>query len=103
MDRSVAALILMAATLVLGVAAVLWHNWRERVHARLVAGWVHDYLLTRFSMLPANLHINCPTDRRWPVLVDFDYPGRGVRYGLQFTCPGPQARFALLSEKDHER
>lgn len=91
--------VLVAAAL----SALAVYRWRQENRVSRINGWVTKYLLVRYRELPAKLRINCSHDASWPVLVDFDTPGTGIRHSVQFSCSGLPPTWFLLSEKDDER
>ncbi len=103
MDNSVEALVLIAASALVALAAFALYRWQQRKRVRRVEGWVGGYLVARYGELPDHLNINCSDDRLWPVLVSFDSPRTETRHRLQFGCWGPPSTFSLLSEKEEKR
>jgi hypothetical protein len=92
--------IAMAALAAAALAALALYRWRARKRARRVEGWVRGYLSDRYGRLPEDLNVDCSDDRPWPVLVSFDSPATGARHRLQFSCPGANGTFRLLSETE---
>ncbi len=103
MDRSVTVLIGIAAGVVAGIVIFALYRWQQRRRVRRVEKWVKGWLSTRYGELPSPLHIDCSDDRLWPVLVDFDTPGTGIRHRLQFACPGPGSALSLISDIEEKR
>jgi hypothetical protein len=103
MERNTEVLIGIAALAVTALAAFALYRWWQRKRARRVEGWVSGYLSARYGRVPENLSVNCSDDRPWPVLVGFDSPATGARHRLQFSCPGANATFRLLSETEDAR
>ena len=82
------------------VAALVVYRWQQRSRVRGVKTWINAFLSARYGSLPGDVSINCSDDRFWLVLEDFVLPGSKNRHRLQFTCPGPQSTYALVSETE---
>lgn len=103
MDRSVQGFIGLAALLVTALMAFGAYRWTVRQRRGKVEAWVRRYLVNRYGETPAELHIDCSDDRRWPVVVTFRAPQTGARHRLRFACGGAVSSFALASETEDER
>jgi hypothetical protein len=101
-DGSIGVCIGLAALAVIVTAYALYRR-EQRRRARLVVGWVKDYLFKRYGRLPDRLSIDCSDDRLWPVLVSFDNPNAAARHRLQLACPGGSSTLSLLSEREEAR
>ena len=101
MDRSLVAFLVMAGVALLAVFVV--YQWVQQKRIHRVEQWVRDYLVKRDGELADDLHIDCTTDTRWPVLVSWTGRRDGSKHRLQFDCGGSTATFSLLSEKVEHR
>src|SRR5689334_17223573 len=101
MDRGVA--VFVAAILSMALVAFAAYRWTVHQRRGKVTAWVKRYLVNRYGETPADLHIDCSDDQRWPVLVTFKAPKTGARHRLRFDCGGAVSTFALVSEKEDER
>jgi hypothetical protein len=74
------------------------YRWRQRQRVCRIKGWINEFLVARFSVLPKNLTVSCSNDLFWPIMVDFDDPRSGAPQRLQFVCGKARSTFALRTE-----
>ncbi len=103
MDGNNAILIGLVVGAVVGLLAYIVYRSRQRRRVYRVEKRVKEYLSGRYGKLPRPLRINCSDDLRWPVLVDFEGPGTGVRHRLQFACAGAGFSLSLLCDTEESR